>query len=167
MITGKQLRDAFLSPQMSFYFERKLVPLESKEITIRIEETLKYLNMNVHCSGDIPVSKEIDDVWHYWILETAEYDHLCRKLDGGAFRHHSSADYTAHEKSGPRDSRADFRRGVSILASYVINYGPFEQERVKYWPLAQSLMERLQWNVIQLNQWLSPAAQSEEQKELA
>jgi hypothetical protein len=155
MITNQELRDAFLSPQMNFYFERKLAPLPSNEVGIRIEEALKYLNMAVHCSGEIPVSREIDDVWHYWIIETVEYERLCLKLHGGTFRHHSSADYSDYVNDNVKSSDTQLPRGVSILGSYVLNYGPFEQERVRYWPLAESLMKRLAWSVDQLNRWLA------------
>ncbi len=159
MITNRQLREVSLSPQMKFYFERKLAPLPSHEIEARIEEMLKYLNMAIRCNGDIPVSKEIDDVWHYWILETAEYERLCAKLDGGTFLHHSSNDYAAFVDADIKNRRIDRTLGVSILSSYVLNYGPFMPERVRYWPLAERLMERLGWDVDQLNDWLRSVPQ--------
>jgi len=140
MITNRQLREVSLSPQMKFYFERKLAPLPSHEIEARIEEMLKYLNMAIHCNGDIPVSKEIDDVWHYWILETAD-------------------DYAAFVDADIKNRRIDRPLGVSILSSYVLNYGPFMPERVRYWPLAERLMERLGWDVDQLNDWLRSVPQ--------
>ncbi len=73
MIAREDLRHRFLSPQMTYYFHKKLAPLPPMEVDLRIEETLKFLNLAVYCEGAIPVSKEIDDVWHYWVLETAEY----------------------------------------------------------------------------------------------
>ena len=162
MITTRQLREAFLSPQMKFYFDRKLTQLLSQEVDVRIEELLKYLNMAVHCNSDIPVSKEIDDVWHYWILETAEYERLCQKLHGGGFFHHTSNDYAAYVDPEAKNHRIDLTFGVSILSSYVLNYGPFEPDRVKYWPLAARLMERLGWDLDQLNAWLSSVLESAE-----
>ena len=61
MISNEQLRSAFLSPAMKFYFDRKLAPLRSSEVDVRIEEMLKYLNMSIHDRGDIPFSVEIDE----------------------------------------------------------------------------------------------------------
>jgi hypothetical protein len=155
MITGRQLREQLLSPQMRFYFDQKLASLPRDEIEVRIEEVLKYLNIVTHCTGDIPISKEIDDVWHYWILETAEYARLCEKLHGGVFLHHTSNDYAAYFDPDAKNRRIDLTLGISILSSYVLNYGPFERGRVKYWPLAVRLMERLDWDLGQLNNWLS------------
>jgi hypothetical protein len=162
VITGWQLREAFLSPQMKFYFDRKLAPLASQEVDVRIEELLKYLNMASCWAGEAPVSKEIDDVWHYWILETAEYAQLCQKLYGGAFVHHSSNDYAAYVNPDVTNHNIDLPLGVSILGSYVLNYGPFEPGRVKYWPLAAQLMERLDWDLDQLNDWLGSVLSSAE-----
>lgn len=170
MITHQELRDAFLSPQMKYYFTQKLKPLSSHEIDVRIEEMLKYLNMAIHFNGDIPVSEEIDDVWHYWILETAEYVRLCRKLHGGTIRHHSSKDYAAYSDPDAKTRRMDLTYGISILSSYVLNYGPYEQGRVRYWPLAERLMDHLGWELDQLNDWLSsvlPAADREVRQPLA
>jgi hypothetical protein len=166
MITGHQLREEFLGPQMRFYFERKLEPLPSDDVLVRIEELLKYLNMAVHCNGDIPVSKEIDEVWHFWILQTQEYDELCAKLSGGVFLHHSSNDYALFTDPGAKDRKVDRTTGIAILASYVMNYGPFEVDRLKYWPLADKLAESI-GDLAQLNALLQPPSHSLATEEVA
>jgi hypothetical protein len=153
-ITNRQLRNAFLSPAMKQYFLKKLSPLPTSEVCIRIEETLKFLNIAVYCNGNIPVSKEIDDVWHYWILQTREYSKLCSVLQGRKFLHHSSNDYLKHsdKKVG---SKGNLTRNIAMLATYVLNYGPFERKRVRYWPLAAHLVEESGWTIEQLNRWLT------------
>ena len=83
MISNEQLRTAFLAPAMKHYFERKLADLPPAEVAARIEELLKFLNMTTHSHGPIPVSEEIDDAWHLWVLQTRQYSELCRKLQGG------------------------------------------------------------------------------------
>ena len=155
-ITNRQLRDAFLSPQMLCYFEKKLSHLSPAEVGRRIEETLKFLNIATYCEGDIPVTEEIDDVWHYWILQTKEYRQLCRKLQGRQFLHHSSKDYPS---SGVVDEEADLVSNVAMLGTYVQNYGPFEADRVKYWRLAAYLVEQCGWSVERLNAWLMGVVQ--------
>lgn len=166
MITGQQLLDEFLGPQMRFYFERKLEPLPSKDVLIRIEELLKYLNMAVHCNGDIPVSKDIDEVWHLWILQTEEYEQLCAKLSGGVFLHHSSNDYALFTDPGAKDRKIDRTAGISILASYVMNYGPLEADRLEYWPLAAKLAESL-GGLAKLNAILQLPSHSSAKRETA
>jgi hypothetical protein len=139
---------------MQSYFEKKLSPLHPTEITVRIEETLKFLNMAVYCHGAIPVSKEIDEIWHLWILETREYQKLCSSLQGRTFLHHTSNAYLAQcEETG--ESREDeLLHGVTMLGSYVLNYGPFEKGRVQYWLLADRLVNQCGWSIDQLNDWL-------------
>jgi len=157
VISNEQLRQKYLNPQMQFYFERKLAPLPPEEVQVRIEEALKFLNMAYWCSGDIPVSKEIDDVWHYWILQTMQYEELCGKLPGGVFLHHTSSDYALFEDPSAKERKIGRREAVAVLASYVMNYGPFTDDRLKYWPFAAHITAKLGWSIDELNAWLTSA----------
>lgn len=155
MITAEQLRTTFVSPAMKHYFDRKLAPLDSAEVDIRIEELLKYLNLAQYSQGGIPFSIEIDDVWHLWILQTKEYRGLCQKLQGGKFIHHSSNDYDDFLDPDVRSRPIDLLRAVGLLASYVLNYGPFEPRRAAHWPVVLRLAEGLGWSLDQFNTWLA------------
>ena len=139
---------------MRCYLARKLPGLSPDEVDARIEEALKFLNIAVYCRGNIPVSQEIDDVWHYWILETVEYARLCDRLEGRRFIHHSSNIYArcAEDRDAPEEY--DLQHGVSILATYVLNYGAFEEDRIRYWPLAEHLVDNCGMTVPRLNEWL-------------
>ena len=159
MITGQQLRAEFLNPAMKHYFDMKLAPLSGEEVNVRIEETLKFLNMAVHCRGGIPVSEEIDEVWHYWILETLEYEKLCSKLTGEKMIHHSANNYLEYTDKELKILRVSLEDGITILLSYVQNYGPFEPDRARYWRFAKAIMERQNWDTAALNQWLASALQ--------
>jgi hypothetical protein len=167
MITNKQLRATFLTPNMKYYFDKKLSHLCSEEVDVQIEELLKYLNMAVYCNGDIPFSKEIDEVWHYWILETSEYQVLCDKLHGRGFFHHTSNDYTEFTDKEVKARKPDLQRNLDILASYVLNYGDFQEDRVRYWPMAKRLLEMFDWTVIELNVWLHSCIEGAEPVQLA
>jgi hypothetical protein len=80
-ITGQQLCDAYLSVAMLHYFRKKFSQLTEAELRARIEETLKFLAISTYCSGAIPVSREIDEIWHYWILQTKEYEQKCLRTN--------------------------------------------------------------------------------------
>jgi hypothetical protein len=150
MISCEDLRNAFLSPQMIYYFHKKLAPLPSVVVDVRIDEALKFLNLAALSPGAIPVSKEIDDVWHYWVLETAEYETLCRKLPGGRFLHHSSNEYAEFHDPGAKEKEINPASQIAYLGSYVKSYGPFEPDRVCYWPFAARLMDMLDWSLDEL-----------------
>jgi hypothetical protein len=153
VLSNQQLRDAFLSPQMQCYFEKKLPDVPPAEVGIRIEEALKFLNIATYCHGNIPVSKEIDEIWHLWILETREYAKLCSQLQGRQYLHHSSNVFAACAEGDGAVPENDLDEEVSMLATYVLNYGPFEEERIEYWPFAAHLVSR-GLTVDQLNDWL-------------
>jgi hypothetical protein len=157
-ISNHQLREAFLTPQMKCYFERKLPEVPAPDVSVRIEETLKFLNIAVFCDGNIPVSQEIDDIWHLWILETRAYSRLCASLEGRKFIHHSSDVYAACGGEGAEARANSLEQDVAVLANYVRNYGPFEADRVRYWPLAARLVESGGMSLDQLNAWLSTGA---------
>lgn len=139
---------------MRCYFEKKLPDVPPEDVDIRIEETLKFLNIATYCRGNIPVSKEIDDIWHLWILETREYAKLCSALQGRQFVHHSSNVYAACDDGDGAVSQNDLDDEVAMLANYVLNYGPFEEERIKYWPFAEHLVNNCGLTIDQLNDWL-------------
>ncbi|HEX6679907.1 MAG TPA: hypothetical protein VF063_04605 [Gaiellaceae bacterium] len=153
-ISNQQLRDAYLSPQMECYFVRKMPDVSPAEVGVRIEEALKFLNIATYCHGSIPVTKEIDNIWHLWILETREYEKLCASLPGGTFIHHSSNVYAECSGDGAHAPTNDLEEDVAALGNYVLNYGPFEPERIRYWLLAAHLVDKCGLTVSQLNDWL-------------
>jgi hypothetical protein len=145
---------------MKCYFEKKLSLLSRAEIGVRVEEALKFLNIATYFHCNIPVSKEIDDIWHLWILETKEYEGLCSILQGRTFIHHSSNDYLECQGYDIIAHKNELDQEVAMLATYVLNYGPFEEERTKYWLFAAHLIKNNGWSVEQLNEWLTSAVVS-------
>lgn len=100
------------------------------------------------------MSDEIDDIWHYWILETMEYKCLCKRLTGCQFIHHRSNDYyTGTPKKEGLKNPIEWQ--VAMLSAYVTNYGQFKSDRVKYWRLADHLVAKHGWTVDELNSWLN------------
>ena len=155
VISDSQLRAAFVEPAMFEYFQRKLPDLDESELGVRIGETLKFLFIADECAGSIPVSREIDDVWHLWILQTQEYASLCTSLPTGEFIHHCSNDYLAYFNPAVGTDEGMYN-DVHMLATYVANFGPFTAQVVRYWRLAAHLTERLGWTIEELNDWLHP-----------
>jgi hypothetical protein len=154
MNTDRRLCAALLNAPMLHYFKRKFPDLSDDELESRIEETLRFLFISHECSGAIPVSKDIDEIWHAWILQTQEYMALCEKLPTGRYIDHSANDYLSFFDPlvGERDS---LEQDVKMLALYVANFGPFDERRAMHWLLARHLLEGRGWSVSDLNGWLS------------
>jgi hypothetical protein len=160
MIANEHLRAAFLDEPMLCYFKSKLPELPDHELLARIEETLKFLYIASECTGPIPVSRDIDEIWHYWILQTKEYASLCELLPTGTVIHHSSNEYLRYFDQTIGQS-SDLALDVKMLALYVGNFGPFETGRTHYWLLATHLVQRCGWTTQQLNDWLQTTAPDE------
>lgn len=150
-ISDNDLVNKFLTPEMELYFYKKFCK-ESKEVVLqKVVELLKYLCLcvNDESSGNIPFSQEIDEVWHYWILQTKQYQELTSNLPAGKFIHHSSNDYNNSATTLDID---EVERQVSFLASYVSNFSGFNEGSIKYWPMANAIMQHLKLkNIDDLN----------------
>ena len=157
MMEDRALSPALLDAPMSHYFQRKFPDLSGDELALRIEEALRFLFISHECTGAIPVSKDIDDIWHAWILQTQEYMSLCEKLPTHRYIHHSSNDYLSFFDPSVGE-RVGLEEDVKMLALYVTNFGPFDERRARHWLLARHLMERCGWSVSELNDWLSQPA---------
>jgi hypothetical protein len=155
VITDRQILEKFVTPQMMRYFSAKLPTLSSETSALRICEMIKYLILVQYSPGRILFGKEIDDIWHYWILQTREYSQLCESLPGGFFRHHSSNDYVAEEKPVEAPLAEAIERVLSFFISYYANFGPLTAERLECWPPLQVLMEEASWDISELNEFLS------------
>jgi hypothetical protein len=153
MTERRSLSAALLDAPMSHYFRRKFPDLSADELALRIEEALRFLFISHECTGAIPVSKEIDDIWHAWILQTQEYMALCDKLPSHRYIHHSSNDYLSFFDPAVGE-RVGLEEDVRMLALYVVNFGPFKEQAARHWLLARHLMERRGWSVSELNDWL-------------
>ena len=153
MKTNRPLRTVLLDAPMSHYFRRKFADLADDELETRSEEALRFLFISHECVGAIPISKDIDEIWHAWILQTQEYMVLCERLPTGRYIHHSANDYLSF--FDPLVSERDgLEHDVKMLALYVINFGPFDERRAMHWLLARHLLQRCRWSVSTLNEWL-------------
>jgi hypothetical protein len=123
---------------MDHYFQKKFVHEDVVLVRSKVTELLKFLLLLHHAEGDIPVSQEVDEVWHLWIMQTKQYQELCEKLPSQKFIHHCSNDYPSETEDISDDLKSD--SALSYLVSYVNNFEPFTEESVIYWPTAAKLL---------------------------
>jgi hypothetical protein len=158
-ISDEELLRKLVTPQMMKYFHAKMPEVESAILIGRICELLKFLMLVRFSPGRILFGKEVDDVWHYWILQTRQYAQLCETLPGKSFRHHSS---TVYDQSADTAKEADVREAVqrilSFFISYYRNFGPLAVDRIACWPTLQQVMQEAGWDVVRLNAFLRDQA---------
>lgn len=172
----------FVTPNLLVYFARKFPELDRPAIEMRLCELLKFLILVRDFPGNIIFGKEIDEFWHYWIMQTREYEALCSALPGGEIRHHSSRDYpeellsmeqalaliapVASETTSPTASalprdvskqrfEQNAQRLLSFFASYLATFGPLREEVIPLWPPLERLATRLNWDTAGLNAFLA------------
>lgn len=172
----------YVTPNMLVYFCRKFPVLTRPQVETRLAELLKFLILVRDFPGNIIFGKEIDEFWHYWIMQTREYQVLCEMLPGGDFRHHSARDYPeetltfdealaliepvpSNETSPaasalPRDAakqrfEQNAERLLSFFASYLATFGPLREEVIPLWPPLERLAARLNWDAAALNTFLA------------
>ena len=156
-ISDQELLETFVTPQMIRYFQAKMPELDRETLFRRICELLKYLLLVQFSPGRILFGRDIDDVWHYWILQTRQYAQLCEKL--GSFRHHSSNDYQETAEAGNAVSIPNaLQRALSFFISYYRNFGPMTNDRLACWPVLQQLAQAAEWDLEELNGFLHERA---------
>jgi hypothetical protein len=158
-ISDAELLRTFVSPQIMEYFQAKMPDLSPETLVLRVCELIKYLMLVQFSPGRILFGREIDDVWHYWILQTRQYAQLCEKLPGKFFRHHSSVAYreTANVVQAADPSEA-VQRILSFFISYYRNFGPMTDDRVACWPTIQRVINEAGWDLGGLNYFLCEMA---------
>ncbi|MGL5448132.1 MAG: hypothetical protein ACRDBL_12570 [Rhabdaerophilum sp.] len=177
----------FVSANMYVYFRLKAPELEPQELKVRLTELVKFLLMSHKFPGNILFGRDLDDLWHLWIMQSRQYEMFCRATEPGTFIHHDSNDFPrghldwqdaeklAQGMKAEKDAvglvrppppigTPEFEEGVhrllSFFTSYVISYGPLKAENVKYWPPVARMLRRLNWSVDEFNAFMLAQAQS-------
>jgi hypothetical protein len=146
MISDNSLLETYLSSAMENYLTVK-IGCNVETTRAQAAEFLKYFLIAAELSpGPIAVSEEIDNLWHFWILETSEYNKLIEKSPKRVFLHHSSNIYIEGLKKPqypPLTDKEKSKRDISALLTYVANFGEFREDNAKYWPPFTQLMKQL------------------------
>lgn len=141
--------------------------VETHELFLQINEFLKFIflksiyNLRQEEPVFIPVSKDIDEIWHVFILQTQEYQDLCSRLPGKSFIHHQSMNLDHYiEKVGLRET---IERILKFLVEYYRYFGAFDVPQLKYWTIPNYLILQRNFPLALLNEILAREAQVDSQ----
>lgn len=154
IITNSILLEKYLTSDMRQYFYEKLRHEKEEYIQLKICELLKFLTLSHHTYGDIPFDEEIDEMWHLWILQTVQYQELMSQLPGNKFINHCSNDYPNKKTVTDASLEADLSYQISYLVSYVANFGEFTSAAARFWPMTKKLMQAMDFELHELNEYL-------------
>ncbi|ARZ66280.1 hypothetical protein M1P56_20260 [Streptomyces sp. HU2014] len=121
----------------------------------QVTECLRYLYLisrhREELSGlFLPVEQEIDEIWHYLILQTREYRELCEeRLPGGFFIHHRSIGYEDYQQEPGREQAIE--EALRWIPLYCGAFGPFDEGALPHWTIVRFLHERMSMSLEEIS----------------
>ncbi|MGX1758014.1 hypothetical protein ACWIG5_14070 [Streptomyces lydicus] len=113
----------------------------------QVTECLRYLYLvsryRDRLSGlFLPVEQDIDEIWHYLILQTREYRVLCEeRLPGRFFIEHRSIAYEDYQQEPGREQALE--EALRWIPLYCREFGPFDEGALPHWTMVRFLHEQL------------------------
>src|SRR5699024_4616357 len=110
------------------------------EVQRQIDECLKFLYIVSTTKGRfIPLTREVDEVWHEMIVQTKFYMDLCESPPGGCYIHHQSIGFSDYgERIGKREAVSQF---LDWIPDYLENFGEFTSDTAKDWAVVQFIQQ--------------------------
>lgn len=122
----------------------------TKEFESATLEFLKFLSLALSAPPSfIPVSEEIDEIWHVCILQTQEYSELCNKISPANFLHHKSERYENYAEGIATEHLIE--ESVSWTVNYILRFGDFTPSAIKHWLFPNHLQSKLGWKIEEIN----------------
>ncbi|MBH1935754.1 hypothetical protein I5Q34_15995 [Streptomyces sp. AV19] len=98
----------------------------------------------------LPVEQDIDEIWHYLILQTREYRELCEeRLPGRFFIHHRSIAYEDYQEEPGRERAAE--EALRWIPLYCREFGPFDEGVLPHWTVVRFLRERMDMSLDEIS----------------
>ncbi|WP_030370853.1 glycine-rich domain-containing protein [Streptomyces rimosus] len=113
----------------------------------QVTECLRYLYLvsrhREQLSGlFLPVEQDIDEIWHYLILQTREYRQFCEeRLPGRFFIEHRSIGYEDYQQEPGREQAIE--EALRWIPLYVREFGPFDEGALPHWTIVRFLHDQL------------------------
>ncbi|WP_030024240.1 hypothetical protein [Streptomyces monomycini] len=120
---------------------------ETAYVERQVTECLRYLYLvsrhREQLSGlFLPVEQDIDEIWHYLILQTREYREWCeQRLPGRFFIEHRSIGYDAYQQEPGREQAIE--EALRWIPLYVREFGPFDEGALPHWTIVRFLHDQL------------------------
>lgn len=126
---------------------------DTETLTARFEELLKFLYISSKYPylkrTFIPLTQEVDDIWHSLILQTAHYQKLCESLPSGRMIHHESITFNDYKTNIPKKELIE--EMLQWISLYVNNFGDIAEDRLKYWFFIRMIKQTLNISLDELN----------------
>lgn len=144
------LTEKYVSEHMWSILNRRLTDRPQDEIKRQVEELMKFLVIRSEGkSSFIPLSQDVDDVWHEFILQTKSYRSLCDSLPGKVFIDHESLGMEEYVKRHGQEALVE--EMLSWLPEYVQRFGDFDEDIAGYWTACRFLQTEMGMSLDEIN----------------
>jgi hypothetical protein len=139
-----------LEPQYERIVRSRILDRAREVLDVQLVECLKYLAIVSMTPGRrIPVTPDVDVVWHELLLQTSHYRSLCRSFPGGGFLDHESIDPESYnERVGDHAFVAEWLQWVP---DYVQSFGDFTEETAQHWNVVRFLIDEVGMSLEDVN----------------
>ncbi|MFE3665180.1 hypothetical protein ACFXOR_19765 [Streptomyces sp. NPDC059164] len=150
MISAKDLTQLLgedLHTEVVRHFRDKAPQAPPGFVERQVTECLRYLYLvsrhRDRLSGlFLPVEQDIDEIWHYLILQTREYRALCEeRLPGRFFIDHRSIAYENYQEEPGREKALE--EALRWIPLYCREFGPFDEGALPHWTMVRFLHEHM------------------------
>jgi hypothetical protein len=119
-------------------------------LDVQLVECLKYLAIVSMTPGRrIPVTPDVDVVWHELLLQASQYRSLCRSFPGGGFLDHESIDPESYnERVG---DHAFVTEWLQWVPDYVQSFGDFTEQTAQHWNVVCFLTDEIGMSLDDVN----------------
>jgi hypothetical protein len=160
-VDAKILLGHDLHSEVILYFIKR-TGSSSDYVERQLTECLRYLYLvskhRDRLSGlFLPVEQQIDEIWHYLILQTREYRTLCEeRLPGGFFIEHRSCPYATYQQEPSREQLIE--QSLRWLPLYRESFGPFDEGALPHWTMPRFLRDEMGLSLSDIAQLEDPEA---------
>ena len=152
------LAEKYVTAKMWDVLKENLPERSDAVLVLQVEEFLKFMTIaSDEDTSFIPLNAEVDDIWHEFIMQTASYDNLCKKLPGKRFIHHETISMEEYSKKVGKEQMVD--QMLEWLPKYINRFGPFTDKISDYWTICRFLKNELGLSLAQINNIGSKQAQ--------
>ena len=142
---------SYEASSMISHLREKFQHISDEEFCLRLGECLKFLYLrSVSGRGFIPLSGDVDDIWHEFILQTREYALFCQALPGQSFIHHNSIAFDKHAKK--ISNHQAVANLLEWIPAYVKSFGQFTDKTAGFWVIVKMLQCEFGYSLDQINQ---------------
>lgn len=160
----KNLIETYVSKHMLKVYRKSFDQWDSEKQETALEEFLKFAILASYFGNIfIPCTRDIDQIWHKFILETRDYFAFCDRIKPGNYLHHSGVTYDDYCEMKPGEKVIE--EDVSVLASYWQNFGPFTEKTIGYWHFGNVLRLRHGMTIDDFNEMISKMATAGDKQE--